>query len=140
LLKQNFKKTEIRTRYEAVFRDINSQYLEFADAINPCFLDFSSQITDPNIQQLTEAINLPNMSRFQAIKILHHIAKRKLINRNLYELECDARTFQVVAGDIIMLTHSQFAWTNKQFLVVESRDKSPEETADDRAFIVQEWS
>jgi PA14 domain len=140
LVNRSFKKTDIKTRWEAIFRDIDSLHLEAADAINPCFIDLSRQIDDPNPKPLTEAISLPNMSRWQATKLLKAISERKLLRRNFYELECDARTFQVVAGDVITLSHQQFNFTNKPFLVVESRDKSPESSADDRSLILQEWS
>jgi hypothetical protein len=140
LVKRTFKKTEIRTRWEAIFRDIDSQFLEFADAINPCFIDVSGAIPDPNSMQLTETITLPNMSRFQARKLLSNLVFRKLFKQNFYEFEADARTYQVVAGDIITLTHQQFGFDGNEFLVIESIDKSPEQTADDRRFIIQEWS
>jgi hypothetical protein len=140
LVNRTFKKTDIKTRWEAVFRDLDSQYLESCDAINPCFRDYSGSIDDPNESQLTEVVSLPNMTRFQAIKILDHLAQRKLFRRNFFELQCDARTFQVVAGDLVTLTHSQFGIADQTFLVTESRDQSSESTADDRTFILQYWS
>jgi PA14 domain len=130
------KKTDTKLRWEADFRDTDSQYLEPAKSVSPLFVEISGV---EGVHQ-TEFVALPNMSRWQARKILLHLIKKRVLNTGYFEIDCDARTYPIVAGDIGTIWNDEMGWNDKLFLVTQSRDKSPEQTADDRTFVIQEWS
>jgi hypothetical protein len=85
--------------------------------------------------------DLFNMTRWQARKVLKYIVDRAARKDLFVEFNGSALTYQVIAGDVVTLTHSLGGEhiEDKEFMVIEASDASPEDTADTRSFKLQEW-
>jgi len=79
------------------------------------------------------------MTRWQARKVLAYIVERAAVKDLFSDFNGSALSYQVIAGDIVELTHSLGEFEEKEFMVIEASDNSPEETADTRIFKFQEW-
>jgi hypothetical protein len=129
---------DLRNNWEVSFRNLESQYLEFADP--PVTLDFQ-ELQDACGIKNGQAIDLDNMTYYQAYKVLKNwIAKRETEMDLLCEFDGVASTYPILPGDLITITHSQPGWTSKQFLVLEATDYSAEDTPDRRNFVCIEWT
>lgn len=129
---------ELRNHWEATYRDLESQYLEVAQP--PVTVEF------PELQDAVgrvvsgQAIDLDNMTHWQAYKVLQYISKRETGMDLMCEFDGLAATYKVLPGDLVTLTHSQPGWTTKQFLVLETTDYSAEDTPDRRNLVLMEWT
>lgn len=124
------------TEYEAVFRDSESQYLEVP--VNPVTfkIDWINQA-----QENIEVVNLGNMTRWQARKVLQTKAKLKMARGIRCEFESlAAKAYQPMQGGIVTVNHRKLGGA-KNCLILEANDKTrSEKDVSRRKFTVQEWS
>lgn len=129
--------TEVQNVFEATFKDLDSQYLE--EPLTPLRESVQELIDSAGREIYGNVIDLYNQTRFQARKVLQYIVDRTARKDLFVEFNASALAYQVVAGDIVTLTHSLADIENKEFIVIEAVDQSPEETADVRYFKLAEW-
>lgn len=127
----------LRNTWQAKFRDIDSQYLE--TSIDPMLIERPDLITAAGRKIDGDTIELFNCSTHQAFRTLDNIVRRHVDSRFQIELTGTADTFPVLAGDRVELDVEFRDLTDLDCLVLQSNDSSSEETADERAFVVQEW-
>ncbi len=131
------------TAYEADFKDLDLQYLEKPST--PIRLELEG-IT----RKLTENIKtvpMFNTTRWQARKILETRAKLEVGNGLLAEVSAKAaKTYPIVAGDVITATHRKTGETARNYLVREAIDGGVSEGSETqstdvekRTFTLQEW-
>lgn len=129
-------KANLRNRWSATFRDIDSRFLEQVKA--PFIIE------RPALQALAgrpidgDDIEFFNCTRFQAWRLLNRIVSREVDTLPI-ELVGNGSTFPVLSGDRVKITSEIYNWTNKEFFVLTSNDASSEETADERNFTMQTW-
>jgi hypothetical protein len=130
--------TELRNVWEALFRDLDSRYLE--EPLSPVMLEIPELIAAAGNRKIYgEPVDLGNMTRWQARKVLAYIISREVLADVFIDFEGTARTYQMIAQDVVEVSHSLGDFVEKSFLVTEATDNSPEETADTRIFKLQEW-
>lgn len=127
----------VQTRYQADGRDLNSQYLEKFEP--PVELVLTELETLFGREIYGDTVQLENMIRYLAEKILALQAKLKDPRRIRAEFDANFKSFQVLPGDLVSVTHAGPDWAAKWFLCLDAIDKSSEEAADDRAFVLLEW-
>lgn len=130
---------EIQNVWEAKFRDLDSQYLE--EPLMPVTIKLDEFIEIAGREIYGEPIDLFNMNRWQAFKVLSYFVQKTVVKDLIIDLEATARTFGIVCGDIGQITHSllgegEAGTFNVQ--VIETTDRSPEETAETRILKLQE--
>jgi hypothetical protein len=130
--------TPLRNSWQADFRDLETQYLEKAEPPVVVELDELQDAVGRVVSG--EVIALENMTRYQAEKVLRFLVKRETEMNIFCSFDALASAFAVLPGDLVTVTHSLAGWTNKTFIVIEATDKSSEETADERSFVLQEWT
>jgi PA14 domain len=132
------------TAFESKFRDLDSQFLEEPETpirIEPAYL---ARKTAENVK----VIDLYNTTRWQAKKVL--------LMRSKLEVEYDittevsaktAKTYPVIAGDLVTVTHRKLGIDPRLFLVREAVDVTVAEASGDqgkdsekRTFILQNWT
>lgn len=130
--------TELRNVWEAKFLDLDSRYLE--EPLSPLMLEIHELIAAAgNRKVYGEPVDLGNMTRWQARKVLAYIISRAVLADIFIDAECTARTYKIIAQDIVEISHDLGDFEEKQFVALEATDNSPEETADTRIFRFQEW-
>jgi hypothetical protein len=137
--RSDVRETEVQNVFEATFRDLDSQYLE--EPLTPIRESVQELIDSAGREIYGDVIDLYNMTRWQARKVLKYIVER-IAGKDLFvEFNGSALAYQVIAGDVVTLTHSLGGEhiEDKEFMVIEAHDKSPEDTADERYFKLQEW-
>lgn len=128
--------------FEAVFNDLDSQYLE--KPLSPVQLEVPELLASAGGRRIVNSIDFSsggrtiNLNRWQALKILRILAA-DAVNDLEVEFEGTARLYQVIKGDLIELTHEDGDFDQAEFIVAEATDNSPEETADTRRFLLKEW-
>lgn len=127
----------LRNVWQARFRDVDSQYLEYP--IDAMLIERDALITAAGRRIDGEAIELFNCTVHQAYRTLENIVKRSVDSRYTFTLTGLPDTFKVLAGDRTQLDVEFLDWTSVDTLVIESNDQSSEETADERTFTLQEW-
>lgn len=135
--RSDVRDTEVQNVFEATFKDLDSQYLE--EPLTPLRESVQELIDSAGREIYGNVIDLYNQTRFQARKVLQYIVDRTARKDLFVEFNASALAYQVVAGDIVTLTHSLADIENKEFIVIEAVDQSPEETADVRYFKLAEW-
>ena len=93
-------------------------------------------------------INLFNTTRWQALKVLQMRAKLETGNDLLAEVESKlAKTYPVVAGDLVSVQHRKIGPTARNYLVREATDGAVAEASgtlgaepEMRTFTLQEWT
>jgi len=125
------------TRIQADGRDLDSQYLEkFSPAL---YYDIEAGNVGQRSGHIRiRTIDVGNTRRWQGLKILK-FAARLQAQGWIVEFEGMPQTYPVLAGDLVTLTWERKGWTAKQFLVLESTDKSIDGSADERIFRLLEW-
>lgn len=136
--RSDVRDTEVQNVFEATFRDLDSQYLE--EPLTPLRESVQELIDSAGREIYGSVIDLFNMTRWQARKVLKYIVNRAAKNDLFCESNASALSYQVIAGDVLALTHSLADVEDKEFMVIEATDASPEETADVRWFKLQEWN
>lgn len=127
----------LRNTWQARFRDVDSQYLEFP--IDPMLIERPDLIEVAGRKIDGDSIELYNCSVHQAYRTLDNIVRRNVDSKYQFNLTGMANTFPVLAGDRVGIDVEFLDWEGKDGLVLESNDSSSEETADERTFVVQEW-
>lgn len=130
--------TSLRNSWQAKFRDVDSQYIEYP--IDPILIERDALIAAAGRRIGGEAIELFNTTPHQAYRTLENIVKRSVDSKYFFELTGNADTFAALAGDRGTIDVEFLDWTDKAVLALESNDSSSEETADERTFIMQEWT
>ncbi|MCC6329002.1 MAG: hypothetical protein IT174_10830 [Acidobacteria bacterium] len=130
--------SNLRNSWQAKFRNLDSQYVE--EDLDPINIERDALITAAGRKIDGEAIDLFNCNRHQAYRTLDNYIKRTVDSKFDFELDGTADTFQVLAGDRVGVDVEFLNWTNKDVLVLGSNDASSEETADERRFVMQEWT
>lgn len=130
------KKANLRNRWTAVFRDIDSRFLETTRA--PFIIQRPDLITLAGRPIEGDDIEFFNCSRFQAYRLLSAIVAREVDSVPL-ELIGNASTFPVLSGDKVTVTSEVYDYNAKEFFVNRSNDASSEETADERNFSLTSW-
>lgn len=131
------------TSYEAKFRDLDSQFLEEPTTPIHIELDHLKRWNYENVR----VINLYNTTRWQALKVLKMRARLETRNDLLAEVEAKmAKTYPVVAGDLVRVEHRKIAGGYRNYLVREATDGAVAEAApgqgaepEMRSFTLQEW-
>jgi hypothetical protein len=127
---------DLRNRWQADFRDLDSQYLE--KAYPPVIIEVA-ELQETQGRVIDGAtVELQNTTRYQAEKVLLETVKREVLNDLFCEFDGNADSFPVLPGDLVSVAHNVPNWTAKTFICISAIDKSSEETADERAFILQE--
>lgn len=129
--------TSLRNTWQARFRDVDSQYLEFP--IDPLLIERTDLIDAASRKIDGQSIELFNCSVHQAYRTMDNVVKRSVDSKYQVELTGMPETFPVLAGDRVALNIEFLDWTAKPMLVLESNDASSEQTADERTFVMQEW-
>ncbi len=137
LLKRRDRR-DIANRFQAVFRDLDSQYLQPADP--PIIKEYDDLQTDQGRVIEAEPVGLSNCTHWQAKKVLDHYGKREVEMDVFLEFDGTEDTYQVLPGDLVGLTWAPYEFVDKQFLVLEAIDYSPETTPDRRGFVLTEWT
>lgn len=132
------------TIYEAKMKDLDSNYLE--EPITPVQIavDRFARKTAENIK----VVNLFNMTRWQARKVLETRAMIEVGNGMFAELGAKtSKSYPVVAGDLVTVSHRKLGASPINFLVRESVDKGVSEgkqtqghEPESRTFTIQEWN
>jgi hypothetical protein len=124
------------TEYEANFRDLESQYLEVPLTSVSYKVDWIKQG-----QENIKVVDLGNMTRWQARKILQTRAKLEMARGIRCEFESPAaKAYQPMNGGIVTVNHRKLGGA-KSCLILEANDKQRSETeTSKRKFTVQEWS
>lgn len=129
--------SELRNVWECKFGDLDSQFLE--EPFAPVMIEFPELIAAAGGRKIYgEAIDLQNMTRWQARKVLQRIAERAVAKDAFVDFDGTAQLHQIIKGDEITLTHADGDFDAKPFEVIEATDRSPEQTADTRIFRLQE--
>lgn len=131
------------TAYEADFKDLDLQYLEKPATPVRLELDGITRKLAENIK----TVPMFNTTRWQARKILETRAKLEVGNGLLVEVTAKAaKTYPIVAGDLITATHRKIGETPRNYLVRESADGGVSEgdfaqgaDVEKRNFVMQEW-
>lgn len=125
---------DLQNVFEAKFRNVDLQFLQEASV--------SVQMED--LQQAAgkvikgAMIDYPNMTPWQAYKLLKAEADYKVRNLNRFEINANALAYAVMPYDRVFLNSAEYNFTNKQCVVEKAVDKSIEETADDKFFVLKE--
>lgn len=128
----------LRNSWQARFRDVDSQYLEFP--IDPILIERDDLIALAGRKIDGESIDMFNCTMHQGYRMLENTVRRSVDSKFTAELTGNADSFGVLAGDRVKLDVEFLDWTNKETLVLTSNDSSSEETADERPFVMQEWT
>jgi len=128
----------LRNTWQARFRDVDSQYLEYP--IDPVVIERPSLITLAGRQIDGEAIEMFNCTMHQGYRMLENWVKRTVDSTFTAELTGMPQSFAVLAGDRVKIDVEFRDWTDKAMLVTTSNDSSSEETAEERSFVMQEWT
>lgn len=129
---------QLRNSWQATVRDIDSQYLD--KTAEPILIERQDLITAAGRRIDGEAIELYSCSRWQAYQTLAAIVRRAVDPKYAAELTGTADTFAMLAGDAAAVDIEFRSQTNQPMLVIESNDASSEETADERQFVLQQWT
>ena len=128
----------IRNSWQARFRDVDSQYLEYP--IDPILIERPDLITLAGRQIDGESIEMFNCTMHQGYRMLDNWVKRNVDSKYTIELTGMPESYQVLAGDRVKVDVEFLDWTDKPMLVMTSNDSSSEETAEERPIVMQEWT
>ncbi|MEZ5421858.1 MAG: PA14 domain-containing protein [Pyrinomonadaceae bacterium] len=131
------------TAYEAKFRDLDSNYLEEPIVPVRYELDTYARKTAENVK----VIDLYNTTRWQARKVIEMRAKLEATDDLYLEAQTSmAKTYPIVAGDLVTASHRKLGLTASTYLVREATDHAVSETsrqqsdqAEMRTLILQGW-
>lgn len=145
----NFRRRDILqsnpiTAYEGDFKDLDSQFLEEPAKAIQIETDYLTRKSTENIK----VINLYNTTRWRARKVLQTRMKLEVGNDMLVEIEAKlAKTYPILAGDLIPVTHRKIGEESRNYLVIKAVDKGVQESTrtqttepEGRSFILQEWN
>lgn len=120
------------------YRNLDSTFIEIEK--DPPFIDRQDlqAIAGRTISQTV--FDLFNERYDQARRVLENYERFQLSNNLIVDFRGMPRTFGLLPGDLITLTETTFGFNQKQFIVIEASDDSPESTSDERAIRLQEWS
>lgn len=132
------RSSALRNVWSAKILDIDSRYLE--EPLYPVTLEIPELIAAAGNRKIYgDPVDLGNMTRWQARKVLAYLIGREILADTILNVDCTARTYRMIAQDIIEVSHSLGNFVEKPFFVLEAIDNSPEETAETRIFTLQEW-
>lgn len=137
-----FSRSDVRINerqnvWECEFNNLGSQFLE--KTTPPVSIKIASLITLAGREITGAPIPLPNMTPFQAYKVLQRLVDLAGPLKDLIlEFLATARSFKTIAGDVGLVTHRQGAFVAKRFQVVEAVDESIEEKAGIRRIKLKE--
>lgn len=131
------------TAYEADFKDLDLQYLEKPSTPVRVELEGITRKLAENIK----TVPMFNTTRWQAKKILETRAKLEVGNGLLAEVTAKAaKTYPIVAGDVITATHRKTGDSPRNYLVREAIDggvsegsETQDTDVEKRTFTLQEW-
>jgi hypothetical protein len=135
--RSDLRNTQAQNVFEAKFKDLDSQYLE--EPLTPIQIEADDLIEAAGRKIYGQPIDMQNMTRWQARKVLLHLVNISVVKDLIVEFNGRAQTYPVIARDRVTLTHPAGDFSGKEFEVIEATDNSPEETADTRVFKLQEW-
>jgi hypothetical protein len=132
------------TAYESSCRDLDSQFLEEMETPVRVELTNLSRKNAENIKTVT----LYNMTRWQARKVLQMRAKLEVEYDLVLEIEGKtAKTYPVVAGDVITVSHRKINGDPADYLVREVTESGVSEATgeqgkdpESRTFVLQNWN
>lgn len=125
---------DLQNVFEAKFRNTDLQYLQEATV----------QVQMEDLQQAAgkiikgAMIDFPNMTPWQAYKLLKLEADYAVRNLNRFEINANALAYAVMPYDRVYLNSAEYNFVNKPCVVEKAVDKSIEETADDKFFVLKE--
>lgn len=125
-----------RNIYRASALDIDSQYL--TKMASPISIERANRIAiagriDGEIE------NFETMSRYQVWYLLEQIMKRECDPDYDYSFTGNWETYKVLRGDKVTLDAEFLDEEDKEFLVWKTRDKSSQDSANDREILLREW-
>lgn len=131
---------DVRERWnfaEAIFRDLDHRDLveDFVTDDRPALQDQGAGQTPRVISP--GQINLGNMNRSQALRVLKWLMRLRSDRVWFCELDAAADSIHVLPGDVVEVSHTTYGWVKKLFMVIDAADKG--EGADERAFVLQEY-
>ena len=133
----DLRNAELRNIWEAEFRDLDSQYLEAA--IEPPVIKIDALIAASGREIFGSPIFLGSMSKWQARKVLLHIANRSSVYDLVATFDGSALTYPITAQDIGYFNVPEYGITTRLFMALEVTSRSPVKTADTKIFRLQEW-
>lgn len=132
------------TIYEAQFKSLDQQYL--AEPITPVQIEtgYFARKSFENVR----VINLFNTTHWRALKILNRRLKLDTTSDYVWEATgAYAKTFPVLAGDLVNATHRKIGAAAKQYLVKRIVESGVNELKrvkgtdiEKRKFVLQEWN
>lgn len=137
--RRDILQTNPYTAYEALMKDIDSQYIEEPNIPVLHKLDVLTRLSSENVK----VIDLFNTTRWRARKVLEMRAKIETRNDLLADVTAAmAKTYPIVAGDLITVQHRKIGVTGRDYLVREATDGGTQENGtavENRTFVLQEW-
>lgn len=130
--------TTLRNSWQVRFRNVDSQYVE--EDTDPVVIERPELMAAAGRKIDGDSIELFNCTRHQAYRTLNYLVKRNVDRKWELNLTGNADTLSVLPGDGVAVDVEFLNWTAKQALVVASNDSSSEETADERSFVLHEWT
>lgn len=132
---------DVRERWnfaEALFRDLDHRDLieDYVQDERAGLQDAAGDANTPRIISPGQ-INLGNMSRSQALRVLKWLMRLRSDRVWFCELKAAADSLHVLPGDVVRVSHATYNWVEKLFLVIDAVDE--EEGADERSFVLQEY-
>jgi PA14 domain len=129
--------------YEAWFNDLDDRYLAPISTPVRYYADPDNVPENPKVKRIEFSLNdvfSVNMTRWQAFKILKYLMALE-VNKDFKLTNDDfhSRTYSIQAGDLGTVTFDAAGLDTKTFLCIDSTDHSPEETANKRGFVLQEF-
>lgn len=141
--RRDILQNETVTSYEAKFRDLDSQFLEEPPSPIHLELDYFTRKNNENIKVVDQF----NTTRWQAMKVLQTRARLETGNDLMCEIGSKmAKTYSVMPGDLVTVTHRKTGVDPRYYLVREATDGAAAEASgglgtepESRTFTLQEW-
>ncbi|HEX8556737.1 MAG TPA: fibronectin type III domain-containing protein [Pyrinomonadaceae bacterium] len=132
---------DVRERWnfaEALFRDLDNRDLieDYVQDERAGLQDAAGDANTPRIISPGQ-INLGNMNRSQALRVLRWLMRLRSDRVWFCELKAAADSLHVLPGDVVRVSHATYNWVEKLFIVIDAVDE--EEGADERSFVLQEY-
>lgn len=128
----------LRNSWQARFRDVDSQYLE--EPIDPVIIERQDLIETAGRRIDGQLLELYNTTPHQAWRTLDALVKRSCDRVFDAKLTGLADTYKVLPGDAVSLDIEFLDENARPMLVVEAADNSSEQTADEREFLLYDWT
>lgn len=128
---------DVRERWnyaQGVYRDIDDK-----DLIEDFVEDDRRQLRKDAKRKVWpgQPINLGNMNRSQALRVLKWFMRLRSDRVWFCELRAMGDSLHVLPGDIVEVSHETYQWDHKLFMVLDANDEA--DGAGERSFVLQEY-